>query len=558
MDFGNVGYKRFILPYAIGDVNRKDKSFTFEMEVAAVVCLAEGQRRKGRLLGDSSKISFVSKVHYALWAIPWGDRCLILDGLGTLFHKEQYFKPPDINLFTEDLKRNSNSREDFSNALKKHAKSFRDFAGTIDIPLNAVVAKKTLLNTLFEYLRQGTFLDENLEPPVMPFGFEREDALESREKLIQHWRQVQSDIKGFQYVLEVLNEGTNLNERGILYEIEQLNEKCTDEISELKPVVEANIRNLMKKREAEAAKMTKAAERKLKIATEKKEKYERRLQTLERNAFFLHKRVEVSKRKRDESRVARWSYELKRCQRDIDVIKTEIKTVFRLIEHTRKEGEDAVREVEERYRVAVEQEESKITDLTALRDSEIAAKNKEREELLSESSSIKGLVEQLLEAKNLHATRLREEITIPWKLDEVILIHLPFYLVRYEKGSESEYRIHPPVFATDHKGISRTIQRALRSFSLESRINLLLRPRSKELSELLSSTLLSKIGESKEFEEKISLVCRSNNIFSSIDFEKALTQGLEGLREEGWVSPDETQMIMKEYGGSNDRGRQGY
>ncbi|KUO42921.1 MAG: hypothetical protein APU95_00260 [Hadesarchaea archaeon YNP_N21] len=64
---------RLILPYAIEDVDRK-KPFTGEMEVAAIHCLAEAERKKGVLVSQPEKISFVSKIYYPFWAIPWGGR----------------------------------------------------------------------------------------------------------------------------------------------------------------------------------------------------------------------------------------------------------------------------------------------------------------------------------------------------------------------------------------------------------------------------------------------------------------------------------------------------
>jgi len=240
---------------------------------------------------------------------------------------------------------------------------------------------------------------------------------------------------------------------------------------------------------------------------------------------------------------------LKRCRREIDGITAEIKVVSRLTERTHKEREEALKELEERHRKAVEQEETKISDFIALRDSEVVARQRELERLLSDSSIIKKLVEQLSDRKRLHAVKLREEMAIPWKQDEITLVHLPFYLVRYEKGVELGYRIHPPVFAMDHKGVSMTVQRALRSFRLESRVNLLLRPRSRDLGKVLGSALTKRISENKDFEEKVSRVCHANNILNSAEFKEALTRGLEELREEGWITLTEIQTVISEYGG---------
>jgi len=545
-----VSYQKFSLPFAVEDISREDKPFTYDMEVAAVVCLAEGQRKKPGLLGGPpEKISFVSKMHYPLWAVPWGDKCLILDGLGFSSCGDQYSTPPNIKLFIEDLKGNCSSREGFLGTLRKHRETFKSFVSSVDVSLNAIVGNKSLLSALLEQIKQGTPISENAKPLIILLELKRDAALESYEKFIQHWRQVQADIKGFQYALNILQEETKLHERGILCEIEQLRVKYEDEISRIKPIVEQKVKSLMRRREAEIAKIAKSAEKKLRAVEKEKEKYENKLHTLRREMILLHKKADASKRKRDESRAARWSYELKRCQREIDRIQGEIKATSRLIERTRKESEDTAKEIEERYQRAVEQEEAKVADLVALLDSEIEARRGGLEEIMSASSHIRNLIGQLMEQEKLHVSKLEQEATVPWKRDEITLVYMPFYLVKYERETEVRYRIHPPIVAMDYKGVLRTFEKAIRSFSLESRINLLLHPRSKELSELLNSAFMGKIREDKAFEEKIFEIRRSANLFNSDDFKEVLSKGIRELGDEGWVNPKEASTILREYGG---------
>lgn len=545
-----MSYDRFVVPYAVEEVNRKGSSFTVDMEVAAIVCLAEAQRKKkGFSSSSSEKVSFVSKMHYPLWAVPWEDKCLIVDGLASSSYKDEYSVPPDVKLFVEDLKRSSSVREESRKSVKRHTETFTDFAATVDIPLNAVIADRNLLTALLEQSKQGTPPNENTEPITAPLELNREGALETCRKFVQHWRQVRADIKGFQYALNVLEEETNLQERGILCEIEQLREKYANGISSLRSDVEKRIKNLTKKQESEVAKVTKAAGKKLRTVTKDKEKYERKLQTLERSLASLREKVKASKRKGDKSRVARWSYEVKRCRGEIDRIKTEIKALSVPIESKRKESKDAIEQIEERYRKMIEQEEVKIVELMALRDSEIAGRRRELNELLSGSSHIRKLIEQLVERKKLHASKLREETTIPWERDEVTLIYVPFYLVGYEKDTEARYGVYPPILARGYRGFLRTVQKAIRRFSLESRINLLLRPRSKDLSELLSSALVGKMREDKAFVRKMLEVCRSSSLLNSTNIREALTNGIGGLRKEGWVKLGETHRILSKYGG---------
>jgi len=544
-------YKSLILPFVVGDSDRK-KPFTSDMELTTVAILAEAQRKKLGFLSDSSeKISFVSKVYYPLWAVPWEDRCLILDGLGFSSCNVKYAKLPDLKLFTENLKRNVVVREEFRNALEEHAETFKDFAATVDLSFNALVAHRNLLDTFLEYFKEGSFLDEEAEKSqvLIPSELDEKGVLEACERVINCWRQIKADGRGLQQALNILEDAMRLHEHGILCEVEQIREKYEEEISNLKPVVEKKVKKLMLKRDGEAKKIVKAVEKKLTAATRKKEKYKRKLQSLERNEVAIRKKIEVFKRKRNEVKVALWSYELRKRQREIGNVKREIKAVSNLIERIRKKGEEKIRKLEESFQEMVDMEEAKIKETTALCDSEIEAKQKELEELRSEADSIAKQIEGLIGRKKWYASTFKEEMAIPWNQDKTVLVYVPFYLVRYEKEAEARYNLHPPMVASGYKGILKKI-RKIWSFSLESRIKLLVHPRSKELHKMFNSALIRKMRKDKVFEEKVNEICRSNNLLNSDSFRKALTNGINELKEEGWINLEESLTILERYGGA--------
>lgn len=71
-----------VLPFAV-PAEERVKAFTSSMELAVILFLTEAKRRKRKLLESTpKKTSFVSKLHYPLWAVPWENESLIIDGLG--------------------------------------------------------------------------------------------------------------------------------------------------------------------------------------------------------------------------------------------------------------------------------------------------------------------------------------------------------------------------------------------------------------------------------------------------------------------------------------------
>lgn len=536
------------MPYAVEDADRK-KAFEYDMEVATALCLAEAKRRKGGILGGSAeRISFVSRLYYPLWAVPWEDESLIMDGLGFLSHTVVHMKLPDVEAFTEDIQKDAMVRDLYRDALKRHAKTFREFISSDEIPMDAVIANEKLLLEVLDYVNQSLALKKNAVGPfvLIPPRLNEKAALERAGKLIGQWGEIQSEIKGLHYAINLLGEKTDLHERKILLEVEQIKGKYEREILSLTPTVEKRIEQLTMERDGKIEKVLKAAEKEANAALKKRQRLERELQKLELSKDEYQQRRKARKHKGDRMGVSHWNLRIRMCQKKISNVKGQIKALSRLVDRIRRQCEAEVKKLEESYQEAINQEEKRILYLEALRYSEVAEKQEEIEELRSEASSIIRQIEQLMEQRVSHASEL-EELTIPWKPKEATLICLPFYLVRYETEEKFRYDVHPPTVAEDYNGIIKRIQKAILSFSLESRINLLLRPRSKAIKEMFSSIFTKKMRKDEAFEKLMYTMGSSNNLLRASGFMETLTKGMEELAREGWISPEEKGLVLKTY-----------
>jgi len=536
-----------ILPYIVEDKAR-GKPFTYDMEVATILCLAEAERKKPKIWGFSpERISFILKLHYPLWAVPWENGCLILDGLRMFSHTIAYMKPPDVRLFTEDIQRNTSVRGLYRNALKSHAQTFKSFIATIEIPMEAIIPNKNLLSTISEYVNQGLILKENAAGPfaLIPPELDEKAVLKRAEKLMDCWRQIQSDIKGLQYSISIIDDQIRFHEQKMLREIEQLQEMYDSEILRVKPIVEKRVERLMMERDAKIRRANKATERELEVTLKEVERQEQKLGRMEQGLSNFQKRKELRKRKGDKSGVSQWNREIKKCQDKISEIKQKIRDLSQRIERARKEVEVTIKKLNEEYQTMINEERRKIVNLETPRDSEIAVKREEMEKLGLEASSIINLIGQLIEQKRLQASKLKE-ITIPWGTEATTLIYVPFYLVRYETEAKSKHHAYVPMTAMGYEGIVKRIQKTIWGFSLESRIKLLLHPQ-KALKETLAVILIKRIREDKAFKEIVYEMGCSNNLLNTPNFREALAKGMEELRNEGWVNSEERDAILNTF-----------
>jgi len=536
-----------ILPYVVEDKARK-KPFTFDMEISAILCLAEARRKKPGILNASSeKVSFISKLHYPIWIVPWKDSCLIVDGLQNFSYTFPYVKLPDVEPFTEEIKRSVADKEQFRSTLTEHAQTFEK-PELAPISLEAILAEENLLSILTACFEQVSILNERrsehvaLVPPIL----NEKKALEKAEKAVELWRQIQFDIKGLRFAINVLNDETCFEEEMILREIEHVRELYEAKIAPLRPVVEKKIEKLFLDRDAKVAKLDKSVERKLAARLREKRRSRRELEKLERNLIEYKKRRKMSKRRGNDISVSKWEHRMKVYQNKLSETRGKLQSVSELIEQIQKQNEREVREVEAGYQLLIENERRKILDLEASQKLEVESRQRQIEEMRTEVSIIIEQILRLIELKKSEASTVKET-TIPHRIEKIALFCLPFYLVRYEAKQKVRYLLFPPVVAMDFKGIVKTLQKAIHRFSLQSRIKLLLRSKSTALEKMLKEVLLEKIRNDKTLEKAVHELGVSNNVVHSSSFKEILTKGIEELKNEGWISRDEKEVILKTY-----------
>ena len=541
-------FPHLILPYVIEDVDR-DKPFTRDMEIASLLCLAETRRKKKGLFDKSAeKLFFLSRLYYPLWAISWDDNCLILDGLGFFSYDISYMTMPDIELFSENIERSRKVRESYRNTLKSHAKTFESFINEDRILVKGIISDRDILFNISKCIKKSLGESDNKPSPsalVSP-TLDKKIAEKAVEKLVQNWMQIQSDIKGLQYAIDVLNEETKAHEEKTLQEIVQIREIYEVELSRVKNEVGSQIERLILERDKKLQRISKISEREIKRKLREKAKIEKELRKLELENVEYRKRREIRKRRGDKVGVARWKYKLEVCGNKISEIRSRLQIVSSLLDRVYKEREDAIKKLNTAYQTLIEGENKKVRQVEVRRDYENQAKKLEIDDLRADTLTIINLIKQLMEQKQQHASNLRA-VTIPWKIKQTTMVYLPFYLVQYKSKRKSRYQLYSPAVAMGHQGILTKIQKALKTHSLESRINLLLHCLSNALDKILSSTLISRIKEDKALSARLRTMGNSNNLLDMPEFKEKLRRGMEELQEEGWIKSEEKDTVLNIY-----------
>ncbi len=536
-----MSYPSLILPYATEDSGRKT-SFSEEMEIAALFCVAEAQRKKkpGLFGGAVETLTLLSKLHYPIWAIPWETDSLLVDGMKTLSDTILYSKLPDIEAFIEHLKRSTTVQELYHSTLRSHVETFSEFTSQTEKPIKGRIADKELLSDILSFIKESrSKVDSTAKSTsLLQSEIDRETAVKIRDGLSEHYNKLQSEMKGLQFTIKVVNEETKRHVDKLQYELKQIRERYEEEISDVRAEVGKRKGELEKERDGKVDKIATTHEEEVRSRLEERRRWEQELLKLEQDKSEFEKRKELRKRKNDEVGEARWNARLRDVQDQISTVKGKIKALSDFVNRSNKETEKAMKKLHGTYQKLIEEEESKITELEKLRDVEIDKKEKEIGELKQATLTITDKIERLIELKRERAAILKEA-TIAWTIETPTLIYVPFYLIRYEAEKGKRYNLRPPVIAKGRKGLAMK----LRSLVKRANINALMKPRSKALEKMLAS-FEKALQNDTMLQKNLNQLGTSHNLVASPGFKEKVKKGMEELEVEGWIKPEEKTTVL--------------
>ncbi len=535
----------FVAQFVKEDPNRQ-KAFTKEMEEAAILCLTEAKRKKQSLLrGSAEETECISKLCYPLWAVPWNGRCVVVDGLGLTSTTTAHSQIPAVQEFTENLERSKTSFKLFAETLQKHERTFEKFLQAEKVGLDALVSDTQVLEALSLLINEHKILNGSPEANVVfvPQVFEKARSDDVAERLRREWLRAQTDVDALQYATKILREETRRHKEKASVELDQIWGSYEERISEVRKEVNKNVKSLEKNRIKEVAR----AEAVIKKDMEKLAIEERKLR--KKNSELRHSLDLILAQKRTQQHsypkrsTTRIDNRISLVKEKIEQSDSELRRMSNLQEETRANGRQQLGQIEAKFQSLLAKETEKLEALERSRNAEMLKKTDEQKKTQDLSQKIEAQINSLTAQKDKDAETLRNT-TIPLKADEPSLVGIPFYVVQYRQQQKTRIDVYPPVMAASYKGIVRKIQKAVFSFSLESRIQLLLTPRSKDLDKAFFDNLERNLTKNIALKEQVAKAAQTANILLRPEFQSQIAMGLSELEAEGWLNQKEKESIQ--------------
>jgi len=300
------------------------KDFTKNMEMAAILYLAESERKKGEnrvLRKTDEKLVFVAKAFYPIWLIPHRGATLIFDGRSYTSHTFFYDIIPDIETFNKNLRKNRKTTESYTATLIRNKDYFKNFNGKEEICIEGLIANPELIEDFKTYLHKMKKAKRHLKnKSVLSNTIGALEIKEGIAQLSNLRKRTNKDIQIIESSMKLLNT-TSLREiKKIRNEIRATQNRHRKQVERIKPKVKKKIWRIQSGYNRIIARKSKKFKEELQRLRENQIKLQKTLRYLKAEA----RRCKTRMRSKKSDKKIRWSLKLKRIEKKLPTVNKKI------------------------------------------------------------------------------------------------------------------------------------------------------------------------------------------------------------------------------------------
>ncbi len=507
---------------------------TEEIEKAVIFCLSEINRGKGGGLlrkKPPEKTVFIGKVYYPLWIGLFENQNIIFDGLNIWSNSLNYQDYPSTEVFRNNLKETSSTRQIFSTFLCNNTGYFEQTNGQKTYTIQGLITNLDFAKAFLDYSKEATSQKKVLDSILISSAFKEKEIAEKIKELLdirEKFRQKLADLSG---TIKQINSKT-----------QEFVSSSNDEITAIENKYKRQIQQATARFEKQKMKLNKSYANNV---TEISEKYEKKIVILNKEGIGLQKSLDAVNRDLDQINV-----DMKNAQVNKDevteqklkakknALKTKISDInlkVRVVNEKTQELERIKKEklfqLRQENEAKMEDASKELNEINASKDAEKKIRQDEMEKLEEYSSKITGDIDKW--ASSIEETiNAFDGFGIKNGNGPLGLVYMPFYLIGYIIKSDKRY-----IYIAPSKANDMDISLKLRCLG-RKKITLLLDPRSNELNAVLNR-FMELLNQDVGFRHEITEACVKQNILNSEEERQKIRDGLNNLKEEGWISDEE-------------------
>jgi archaellum component FlaC len=534
------------LPF-VAPAEDRDEAFTKNMETAAVLCLAEAERDKGRSFitkKSEEKPFFIAEAYYPFWLVSWERRNLLFDGFGIITSNLSYDVLPDIQVFINELQGSAETYEAYSAFLTPYLNYFHNFAGKRERKIEGLISDPQFLEDFSQHLTEvKTARKPVTNKVILSPSLDKSTISSSIQELEGMKKSLMDNVRSLRQTMKLLNKKTEVQIKALREEIQKIEKEFDKRIANNRSSIMMNLLVIKKEYDEEITKRSKLFDQQLQTLQENRIKDERSRDLFPIEIERCEAEIRSSRLRKDEAVEARWRQDLKRYKDEFSNLEGHLKDIDEKINEVNNNKSLEISTLRSEYDAQAEAALRGLEELEASREAEIQLNSQKINRLEELSSQIINQLNKLLELKTVELNKFNE-MGLPKKHRDYTLFSLPFYLVCYRRDMEKRYIVYPPSFVSSMDTITK-----LKSVFGTSKIKSLLIPRSKPIKELLNQ-LPRLIKDNPVFDREISDAGTRANILGTKEARDGIKKGLKKLLTEEWISENECQgycqLLMEE------------
>ncbi|MCW4034630.1 MAG: hypothetical protein NWF03_04630 [Candidatus Bathyarchaeota archaeon] len=531
--------RRLTLPFAVPAKDRF-KPFTKDMEMAAIYYLTERDRKKGEgrvLKKPEEKILFIAETCYPIWLVPWKGRTLIFDGLGLTNQTIPCDVIPDIKAFDNDIQASSKSREAYCAALSQHTSYFQNFGGKDEITIDGLITNAEFTKDLVDYLNDAEELEKVATPKaVLSPTLDESEVAAELDELTELRTRVEDEIKNLSKSMKLLSKGAREQIKNLQAEIKASMKEFDNRIKKVRPKVMEKINKIQEKRDEEVTRISKKYDRKLRALHQNRVSIEKTLERISSDIERYEADIKTYRERKDEADEFELTQKLDEIKKKIPVLNREIKEIDRNIENVEDAKKIEVSRARRKPDDRIEEAQKSLHDIEAAKEARIRLEQQELDDLQERTSAIIKQIDTMIKTKETALNEL-DNLGYEDRRRKYALVYLSLYFVCYETEVGKRYVVNPPSMIS-----SMGIKTKLKGVFGAGKMKSFMQSRSDAIAALLDK-LVDLTQQSPVFEKEITDAGSKANILRTTEQKVGIKRGLEELKEEGWISENEFQVL---------------
>ena len=511
-----------------------------KVELATIFCLAElGRDKGGGFISKrpSEEISFITKVYYPLWFVPWRRKSLIFDGLGIASHTISFDLLPDLGVFAREIRGSADNLEAYSTFLSHNMDYFK-VVGEGQKVIKGLMVDQKLTEDLLSLLPEAKPIQDSPRDEVLLSPLMDRAAVEASIKELSNFkRSLREDIRSLQRIIKMLVEKTRKHIDNINRKIEETNKKYKNETASLKSRCMEKIERESREYSQKIAEVSKRTNRLIQDLSQEKLNLEMDRKHLTSYIERSKNEMEAAKSRGDKAEEEHWKKEIEKYRQGLLKVDKKIEEVNKSIEDAKSARDQEISRLKSEYASKIENIMVNLKKIEAARDFEIQTYQQTAKSLEESTLAIINQINKLVELRKLTLDKL-ERIAHPIGKRKYTIAYLPFFLVCYKRSLEKRYVVFPPSVAKTPSGILK-IKGAFKSF----RVRMLLQEYSTSITNLLNR-FVGLIEQNLIFGDMIREKCAKMNMLKK--FRKEIIEGLEELSKEKWLSEKEFAFLCEQ------------